>query len=340
MHNLASSCLTIGPVSLAGRAILAPMSGVTDAGMRRMALRFGATLVVSEMVASDQLVVRAAEALLRAEGDGITPHVVQIAGCEPHWMAEGARVAEAAGADIIDINMGCPAKRVVHGWSGSALMRDLDHASRLIEATVRAVGVPVSLKTRLGWDHASLNGAELARRSQDLGVKFVTIHGRTRQQFYKGRADWAAVRAIRSVVKVPLAVNGDIVDSSSAAAAMEASGADLVMVGRAALGRPWLVGQIAAELEGRPWQPPAPRMLGEAAVEHYGFLLSAMGRDKGLRHARKHVAAYLVEARRLGSRIPAREASALLTCDAPETVMQGLLRAFLDCDADAARVVA
>jgi len=328
MNIFDAECLSIGPVALTGRAVLAPMSGITDAGMRRIARRFGATLVVSEMVASDQLVRREAEALLRAEGDGISPHMVQIAGCEPVWMAEAARAAEAAGADIIDINMGCPAKRVIKGWAGSALMRDLDHACRLIEATVKAVSVPVTLKTRLGWDHASLNAAELARRAEDLGIRLVTIHGRTRQQFYKGRADWTAVRAVREAIGLPLVVNGDIAGEADARAALAASGADLVMVGRAAMGQPWLVGEIAARLAGLDWQAPDRLEKGAVAQEHYDFLLRAMGRDKGLRHARKHVAAYLDVARAAGGGVSAGKVQELLTSEAPETVLAGLAAAF------------
>ena len=321
--------LRIGPVDVTGLAVLAPMSGITDAGMRRSARRFGASLVVSEMVASDQLARREAEAVLRAEGEGVTPHVVQIAGCEAHWMGEGARAAEAAGADIIDINMGCPAKRVTNGWSGSALMRDLDNACRLIEATVSAVSVPVTLKMRLGWDHASLNAPELARRAEDLGVRLITVHGRTRQQFYKGQADWAAVRAVRAATTLPLVVNGDISGPDTAKQALAASGADMVMIGRAAMGQPWLVGQVAAHLAGQHWVAPKGPDMAEAACGHYDWLLTSMGRDKGLRHARKHVAAYIDAAGRQGAQVTPAETQALLTSDVPEQVLNGLRTAFL-----------
>lgn len=325
--------LTIGPVAIDGRAFLAPMSGVTDVGLRRLARRFGASLVVSEMVASQELARGDEEARMRAEGEGVSPHVVQLAGCDPYWMAEAARVAQEAGADIIDINMGCPAKKVTGGWAGSALMRDLDHALRLIEAVVGAVRVPVTLKMRLGWDDANRNAPELARRAETAGVQLVTVHGRTRQQFYKGSADWAAVAAVRAATSLPLVVNGNICDTASAREALRLSGADAVMVGRAAVGRPWLVGEIARDLAGDAARSGCvldAEAKGAAAVEHYETLLSLYGRDMGLRHARKHLAAYADHAIELGSARARVERARIVTSETPQQVIAALRAMFAD----------
>ena len=282
--------LAIGTVILPNRVLLAPMSGITDAPFRRMAARLGAGLVVSEMTASQALVQAHPQARLRAEGHGGSHHVVQLAGCETRWMSEAARIAEASGAAIIDINMGCPARHVTGGESGSALMRDLDHALSLIEAVVGAVSVPVTLKMRLGWDGRALNAPELARRAERAGVALVTVHGRTRCQFYQGRANWAAVRAIKANVTIPVVVNGDIDSFDAADAALSASCADAVMIGRGAQGRPWLPGQVARYLAfGR--REAAPPLATQFAIidQLYEEMLGHHGIAVGTRHARKHL---------------------------------------------------
>jgi tRNA-dihydrouridine synthase B len=310
------------------------MSGVTDAPVRRLAAALGAGLVVSEMTASDDLVNGRPMSRLRCEATGIGTHVVQLAGCEANWMAEGARIAEAAGADVIDINMGCPARHVTGGQSGSALMQDLDHAVRLIEATVEAVKVPVTLKMRLGWDERSLNAPELARRAELAGVQLISVHGRTRCQFYKGQADWRAVRAVRDAIQIPLVVNGDITSFDLAVAAIEASGADAVMVGRGAQGQPWLPGQIGRRLEtGVAEAAPSLavqlshiRTLYDEICRHYGLRI-------GLRHARKHLG-WALEVAAGYSRAPAAALKdwrgRILTSDSPQHVHQELENAFDD----------
>ena len=329
-QKLGGTAWTIGSVPLRGRAVLAPLSGVTDVVFRRIARRFGAALVVSEMVVSDELVLGSEEARLRAEGEGISPHVIQLAGCDPRWMGEAARLAEGSGAAIIDINMGCPAKRVTGGYAGSALMRDLDHATRIIEATVAAVRCPVTVKMRLGWDHGSINAPELARRAASIGVVAVTVHGRTRQQFYKGAADWAAIREVAESVAIPVIANGDVGSSGQARRCLEASRATAVMVGRAAVGRPWLVGQIGGELDGHAAIEPAPRDKAEVATEHYEGLLALYGRDVGIRHARKHLAAYADDARRCGFTLSADERTRLVTSEEPAEVSRLLRRMFAE----------
>jgi len=319
MGALSRPPIRLGALQIEAPAFLAPMSGITDIGMRRAAARFGAGLVVSEMVAASFYLAADEETRLRAEGDGLPLHVVQIAGRDPNAMAEAARLAEAAGAHAIDINMGCPAKRVVGGYAGSALMREPDLAVALARETVAAVKIPVSVKMRLGWDAADINAPELARRLESEGVALITVHGRTRQQFYKGLADWAAIRAVREAISLPLVANGDCNGPEDARKMLAASGADAVMIGRAAVGRPWLVGQVAAALCGRAWRAPTRGEKAEAALDHYASLLSTFGKEQGARHARKHLAAYADIAATEGAGLPrALREKLVITPDADE----------------------
>jgi nifR3 family TIM-barrel protein len=275
---------------LSNRALLAPMAGITDLPFRRVASRFGAGLVTSEMIASEQLAVGEPTAALRAEGEGVGLHVVQLAGCEARWLAEGARIAEAAGAQIIDINMGCPAKQVTSGQAGAALLRDVGHATKLIETVIAAVRVPVTLKMRLGWDEHSIVAPELARRAEAAGVAMIAVHGRTRAQFYQGSADWSAIAPVKSAVKIPVVANGDLTSFEDATAMLARSGGDAVMIGRAARGRPWFPGQVGQFLAtGRePIDPPLD-VQREVLLELYESWLNHSGRSRGMREARKHI---------------------------------------------------
>ena len=278
--------------------MLAPLAGITDLPFRTLVSGFGAGRVVSEMIASGEFLTARPGSREKAElGAGIANTSVQLAGRTPEAMAEAARMVEGMGAQVIDINMGCPAKKVVGGYSGSALLRDLDHACRLIDAVVGAVSVPVTLKTRLGWDDASHNAAELAQRAESLGIAMIVIHGRTRCQFYKGRADWSAIRQIKDAVSIPVIANGDIGDTATARTALAQSGADGVMVGRGAQGRPWVLAQIAADIYGTP-KPDIPKgqKLVDMIAAHYEAMLDFYGSDLGNRVARKHLGWYMDEA--------------------------------------------
>lgn len=303
-----------------GQVVLAPMAGITDLPFRRLVSRFGASFVVSEMVASGELLGARMATRARTEIDqSCGPAAVQIAGREAAPMAEAARICAGQGAALIDINMGCPAKKVTGGLSGAALMRAPDHALRLIEAVRHAVTVPVTVKMRLGWDDESRTAPEIARRAEAAGISLITIHGRTRAQFYSGQADWAAIRAVRDAVRIPVLANGDIVDARSARAALAASGADGVMIGRGAQGRPWLLAAIGAELAGHPVpKPPTGPELFDLIAGHYEEILDFYGRELGLRIARKHLGWYLAP---LGATALRAQ---LMRLDCPKAVLASL----------------
>jgi tRNA-dihydrouridine synthase B len=326
--------LQIGDVTVPGTVLLAPMTGVTDLPFRRAASRLGAAYVATEMVACAEFARGRPDVVRRAAvGDGLPLMVVQLVGHDPHWIAQGAKMAEASGADIIDLNMGCPTKEVTGCASGSALMRDLDYAETLLRAAVDATDRPVTLKMRLGWDEASKNAPELAWRAERVGIKAVTVHGRTRQQFYTGTADWSAVAAVKAATNLPVVVNGDICDSAAAREAMAQSGADAVMIGRGACGQPWIAADIQAGLENRPaMEEPGPLRRLDIVLEHFHDSLRFYGDGLGLRIFRKHLGRYVENAPWPASAEVRRAAKAdLCRLDLPAEIEAGLADLWLEC---------
>lgn len=318
--------LDVGGVTLRNRVVLAPMSGVSDGPFRAIADSYGAGMVVSEMIASEQLAIAEANAVQRTQRVGTGPFVIQLAGREARWMAEGARIAEASGADIVDINMGCPARKVTGGRSGSALMRDLDHALTLIDAAVGAVRVPVALKMRLGWDDETLNAAELARRAEQSGVQLLTVHGRTRCQFFKGQADWQKISAVTSAVSIPVIANGDVCSRHQIEEALRLSKADAVMIGRGAYGAPWAPG-LAARGVSDICMPP----LGVADIveAHFEAILEYYGPFLGIRNARKHLGWYVSRVHGDGERGKTWRQQ-LCQAECPKTIRQTIRSCFTD----------
>ncbi|MBP0615188.1 tRNA dihydrouridine synthase DusB [Jiella mangrovi] len=318
--------LAVGELTLANRVLLAPMSGVSDVPLRRLARRFGAGLVVSEMVASGEYLKGVGETSLRALRDAPGIHAVQLAGREPAVMGEAAARLAGAGADLIDINFGCPAKKVVGGLSGSALMREPELALAIVEAVVAGAGdVPVTVKMRLGWDRSTMNAPWLASRAEDAGVRMITVHGRTRMEFYDGVADWRAIAAVRRQVRLPLVANGDLSSDDRLQEMLRSSGADAVMVGRGCYGRPWLPGLMARAIG---LSDLARIDLSDFVVEHYEAMLSHYGSATGIRHSRKHLGWYLDRFAATGAPVPSCERKAVMTATNQDDVRRRLVRLF------------
>ena len=333
MSELRPNLLRIGDVEIKGRVLTAPMTGVSDLPFRRAASRLGAAYVATEMVACETFVNGRPDVVRRAAvGDGLPLTVIQLVGREARWIARATAIAEEAGADIIDLNMGCPCKEVTGGLSGSALMRDLDHAERLIDAAVGATSRPVTLKMRLGWDHATKNAPELAARAERAGIKAITVHGRTRQQFYKDSADWRAVREVKAATSLPVIVNGDITDAESAREALSQSRADAVMIGRGAYGRPWIAGAIDKALAAANDDAKEPGLVERLSIvlDHLADSLRFYGDALGLKIFRKHLGWYIEETPCPASADERRAArSALCRMEAARDVELGLTRLWL-----------